>query len=121
MNFGSQLCWNCQRAIGKCKWSQTGEPIEGWDAEKVIINDIEGKIHTYKIKKCPLFVPDDVKRKKTSGSEINIREFAEIIKMPYEKIRRKKDEVLVGIARNHGIKISIIRSVHRKILIEEAE
>ncbi len=117
MNKDTQLCWKCKRATGGCGWSRSGKPIKGWDAEKVTLKDLEGDIRTYKIKKCPLFLPDDIRQ----GGEINIRELAEIIKIPYEEIRRKKDEALVKIAKERGIRISVIHRTYRKILIEEAE
>ena len=52
----SQLCWCCKNACGRCSWSQSFVPVEGWDAELVVIKDIEGDIDSYKIKKCPEFI-----------------------------------------------------------------
>ena len=36
-NKEDQLCWDCKRAIGLCPWSQRGEAIKGWTAEKTLI------------------------------------------------------------------------------------
>lgn len=52
----AQLCWRCSNACGGCSWSQNFIPVEGWDAEPVIIKDSEGDINSYKIKKCPQFI-----------------------------------------------------------------
>ena len=56
----SQLCWTCQRATGYCSWSASLKPIKGWDAKLVKFK--EGG-YTYKIKDCPLYLPDEIKRK----------------------------------------------------------
>ena len=52
----AQLCWRCGNACGGCSWSQSFIPVEGWDAESVVIKDSEGDIDSYKIKKCPQFI-----------------------------------------------------------------
>lgn len=55
-NKNMQLCWTCQRATGFCSWSARLKPVEGWNAKKVVLGD--GNI-TYKIKACPLYLPDE--------------------------------------------------------------
>lgn len=54
-----QPCWSCQNACGNCSWSKNLKPVEGWDAEPVIIKDSEGDIRSYKIKKCPKYILGD--------------------------------------------------------------
>lgn len=51
-----QLCWRCKNACGKCSWSRELQPINGWDAEPVMVEDGEGNIRSYKIKKCPEYI-----------------------------------------------------------------
>lgn len=51
-----QLCWSCANATGKCSWSQSFIPVEGWVAKPKITKDPEGNINTYKIISCPQFI-----------------------------------------------------------------
>lgn len=53
-----QLCWRCGNATGKCPWSRDLTPIKGWDAVRAVIKDSKGNMLSYKIKKCPLYIPD---------------------------------------------------------------
>lgn len=59
-----QLCWTCVNAVpdGKhgCCWSRELEPVPGWTAEK----DNKGGNKTYRITKCPDYVPDPPKEVK---------------------------------------------------------
>jgi hypothetical protein len=48
-------CWRCKRSILECSWMRNLQPVEGWDAEPVVVVDKEGDIRTYKIKSCPKF------------------------------------------------------------------
>ena len=50
----SQKCWHC-RNISTCEWGKSGEPVEGWDAEKAKINVGNQYIDTYDIRDCPKF------------------------------------------------------------------
>lgn len=52
----TQLCWACQKATGFCSWSASLTPIKGWDAKLVKYKDGG---HTYRIKSCPQYVPDE--------------------------------------------------------------
>ena len=49
-----QKCWHC-RNISTCEWGKSGEPVEGWDAEKTEINCGNQYIETYDIRDCPKF------------------------------------------------------------------
>lgn len=57
---GGQLCWNCQRATGKCEWSKhLLKPVKGSCAEPVYKKEDDGYTRrTYKITFCPQFLPD---------------------------------------------------------------
>jgi hypothetical protein len=61
----NSLCWLCKRAYGLCSWSRHFEPVKGWEAEPTVIKgDKKGRnpdIHSYEVKKCPLFIQDRVK------------------------------------------------------------
>lgn len=52
------LCWKCQRAVKECPWSANFEPVPGWEAEPTLISASYDPIHSYLVKKCPLFDPD---------------------------------------------------------------
>lgn len=61
------LCWDCQRATGKCPWSQYGkfEPVNGWTIQKTRRIETNGS-YAYEregitVMECPLFVPDEVR------------------------------------------------------------
>ena len=58
--YRSQPCWTCQRATGYCDWSANLKPIKGWDAK--LVNYKDGG-YTYRIKSCPLYLPDKIRRK----------------------------------------------------------
>ena len=49
-----QKCWHC-RNISTCEWGKSGEPVEGWNAEKTEINCGNQYIETYDIRDCPKF------------------------------------------------------------------
>lgn len=51
-----QPCWYCKNACGGCSWSRDFKPVPGWDATPVVIKDSVCDIHTYDIKKCPMFI-----------------------------------------------------------------
>lgn len=53
-----QLCWDCAKACGKCSWSQSFKPVEGWDAEPTVIftQCRINVIPSYYIRGCPEFV-----------------------------------------------------------------
>ena len=59
--YRTQLCWTCQRATGYCDWSANLKPIKGWDAKLVKCKDGG---HTYRIKACPLYLPDEYMTRK---------------------------------------------------------
>lgn len=53
------LCWSCKHShgnpCGQCKWAWSLKPIEGWDAEEILMkgHGIEGDFTSYKVKGCP--------------------------------------------------------------------
>lgn len=49
----TQLCEHCAKACGGCNWSDGLEPVEGWDAQPVTI---ENKSESYIVRQCPEFV-----------------------------------------------------------------
>lgn len=52
------LCWDCENSVLKgCTWHDHFEPVEGWDAEKQLV---DGQI-SYLVKECPQFVRDAYK------------------------------------------------------------
>lgn len=55
-----QPCWRCENAYCKCSWTRNLIPVYGWDAEKIVVNDKEGKFVTYRINSCPRFIKGGV-------------------------------------------------------------
>lgn len=63
----SQLCWNCEKACGKCSWSKNFTPVPGWNATPTKIisytTSVAGNkrhrkkfyIDSYEIHGCPEF------------------------------------------------------------------
>ena len=49
------ICWLCQNYAGKCSWSKSFVPVEGWVAKPV---KVDSPIQSYKVKQCPEFVRD---------------------------------------------------------------
>ena len=52
-----QLCWDCKKAIGGCRWSDYGRPVKGWEADLIKPNGTK-PYTTYMIHSCPEFVRD---------------------------------------------------------------
>lgn len=57
------ICNKCDRAYAipgwGCSWIMHGNPVDGWDAYHVPRLSSTGEImHSYNVRKCPLFVPD---------------------------------------------------------------
>lgn len=56
-------CWNCKNATGRCSWSKSLKPVEGWNAIPTkIYNGLQNEepyhYDSYIVKKCPLFEKD---------------------------------------------------------------
>ena len=56
-----QICWSCKWSINPignpCPWSSRFEPVEGWDADPVVLSPqgIHSKpIPSFRIRSCPL-------------------------------------------------------------------
>lgn len=70
----TNICFDCQKALGGCAWSEINpetskprfEPIPGWTAEKVTMTvNHKGGVYsteTYAITDCPLFVRDEPRK-----------------------------------------------------------
>lgn len=70
-----QLCWKCQNACGGCPWTEVDpvtkkvrfEPVPGWDAKPVrrwtTTGSLRVRMESYSIKSCPMFVPDDPRKR----------------------------------------------------------
>ncbi len=57
----ASICWDCQKAIGKCSWSDYDEqsPVKGWEAEKTVIKGgYKNMEYSYRVISCPEFVRD---------------------------------------------------------------
>lgn len=62
----STLCWECEKACGKCSWSRNFKPVKGWDAKPTQIfqytTGVGRKRYSYytdsfDVYECPEFEP----------------------------------------------------------------
>lgn len=59
----SQLCWECEKAGGKCSWSRSFIPVPGWNAKPTRVlsytmgngEKVKYYIDSYEIHDCPEF------------------------------------------------------------------
>lgn len=52
------LCGTCARGADECRFMARLIPVPGWEAEKVVYENQQGKkTYTYAVKKCPLYAP----------------------------------------------------------------
>lgn len=60
------LCWSCKLSTGYCSWSSQLKPVNGWIAEKTIVerpttHSKTNIIRSYKVISCPLYIKDKKK------------------------------------------------------------
>lgn len=67
-------CVHCANAVPNefhgCPWSRELKPVEGWDAEDTVFytqwtsnhRTLSRMIPSYKVRSCPMFVPDEERR-----------------------------------------------------------
>ena len=60
------LCWRCKNCFGGCSWSESFEPVEGWRAERTIIQHFNAETPSFLVRDCPLFAVDDGEREYVS-------------------------------------------------------
>ena len=60
------LCWRCKNCFGGCSWSESFEPVEGWRAERTIIQHFNTETPSFLVRDCPLFAADDGEREYVS-------------------------------------------------------
>lgn len=61
------LCWDCQKATGKCEWSAEFKAVDGWAAEETVIvarrrvgnRLVQEKTNSFHVIECPKFEKDD--------------------------------------------------------------
>lgn len=53
----STLCWGCERACGRCSWSKSFVPVEGWTATPTKVGAGNNLIDSFIVYKCPEFKP----------------------------------------------------------------
>lgn len=54
------ICWQCDKACGKCAWSKKNpQPISGWKAKPTMVRITNNRyIQSYIVTSCPLFAPE---------------------------------------------------------------
>lgn len=60
--FHEQPCWSCQRYCGGCPWTEVlpdgkirFEPVPGWVAKEVVVNQALNPFTSYEIHFCPMY------------------------------------------------------------------
>lgn len=79
------ICWDCQKACGKCPWSREFREVKNWIAlpTKIKTFDVNGEpktIDSFIIMYCPLFEKDISPEKKSINEicdkyKINVRTY----------------------------------------------
>ena len=79
----STLCWDCDKACGKCSWSKRFKPVDGWKAVPTKVWIGGESRHpwgdSFDVYECPEFEPLNIKNKD---------EFIKLIKRNIGRIRR---------------------------------
>ena len=112
----TQLCWKCDKATGGCSWAHNGTPVKGWTAKPTVIRDdtdINGSIiKSFRIIKCPLFVPENRKTKR-----ITLEQLSKILGVSHRKIGRMDDASLIAEVEQKGLHLIIERENYRAFYI----
>lgn len=59
------LCWSCQNATGKCRWSSLpAKPVEGWTVVEITLKHHNGKdkpvfTDSFFVRECPHYIQDE--------------------------------------------------------------
>ncbi len=87
MESNGQLCWDCEKARGKCSWSKEFKLVEGCKAEptRVCMSEVTTKAgkkkkyytDSFSIKECPEFEPLKIN---------NDREFLKLLARNIERL-----------------------------------
>ncbi len=95
----STLCWECEKAGGKCSWSRSFTPVDGWKAIPTKIlnqseNEEKGRQASYTdsfdVYECPEFeLMEAIKRQVVAGV---FRSKKHIDKETIEEIKRLRTE-----------------------------
>lgn len=57
-DYKQTLCWGCANAYGRCSWSQSFTPVDGWTATptKIHYNGVNTEsIPSFLVERCPSF------------------------------------------------------------------
>ena len=82
INRGTNICFDCAKAIGRCSWAKSFQPVEGWTAEESIVpSNYTGS--GYHVKACPEYEQDtrgkNRKRKRPPASEMDTDNCLELL------------------------------------------
>lgn len=80
----TQLCWDCEKACGRCSWSRDFIPVPGWKATPTKLNVERNRIvDSYEVHECPEFEILNIK---------NEDELLKLVKRNIGRIRRDQSE-----------------------------
>ena len=49
------LCWDCEKAFGRCSWSKDFVPVENWNAEPTKVWNGKDYVESFDVYECPEF------------------------------------------------------------------
>ena len=53
------ICWDCEKALGGCSWSEKLVPVDGWEAVPTVKQQFRGEpLHSFCVISCPEFKRD---------------------------------------------------------------
>ncbi|MBP5423930.1 MAG: hypothetical protein J6Y78_15970 [Paludibacteraceae bacterium] len=56
--YKTTLCWDCAKAVGKCNWSSTLKPVEGWKIKPTQVKTHRNEYGSCIVLECPEFERD---------------------------------------------------------------
>lgn len=112
------LCWECDKACGKCSWSQNFTPVLGWEATPTKVYQTKGVYQdSFLIHKCPEF-------KKTENNfrcEIRALDLAALLNLKKFLFYQLEDGQILNLCKlkNLNIYISYTKQGKRKFYMIE--
>lgn len=91
----NQLCWDCKKATGGCRWADRFLPVDGWEATPTKPQD---RADSFKIKSCPEFEADDIKI-------VKLKDIADILNIKLKNLYRIKLNKLKSLVKSHGLEL----------------
>lgn len=87
----STLCWECEKACGRCSWSKSFTPVEGWKATPTKVRaDQQSRnqyVDSFDVYECPEFEPLKVFNNRREAKKESIEKADEELAKKIKKMR----------------------------------